>query len=249
MNLLDNHQGNYRFLKGIAPYSSGVLAMPDHEIVHVVFRKPLAYHQGFASIARHLEQHQRPPQALCAISLRIPQPFTFDGFAQFNAGYQKLLAAWDLLVDGNNPVARTNVAPEVSPPPEAVLYGFAFTVPAEHDRPTFVIAGAGDLKEQNLTPAAIIRPGETSAAALHEKATYVMSTMQRRLTGLQLDWHNVTTVNIYTVQTLQPYLAPVILNNMGPAAIHSVHWHYSHPPIAGLAFEMDIRGIRQEQWL
>jgi hypothetical protein len=84
---------------------------------------------------------------------------------------------------------------------------------------------------------------------MQEKAAYVMDTMHSRLSGLQLTWQSVTTVNIYTVEILQPYLAAVILERLGPAAIHSVHWHYSRPPIAGLAFEMDMRGVRQELWL
>jgi hypothetical protein len=36
---------------------------------------------------------------------------------------------------------------------------------------------------------------------------------------------------------------------MGPAAIHGIHWHLSHPPIAGLIYEMDLRGVRREMRL
>jgi hypothetical protein len=28
--------------------------------------------------------------------------------------------------------------------------------------------------------------------------------------------------------------------------VHGVHWYYSHPPIQGIEFEMDIRGVRRE---
>ena len=247
--LFEQLKGNYRFLSGIAPYSSGVAAMPGYEIVHAVLQQPLPYRQGFELIARHLDAHNRPRQALCAIELRSPKPFTFDGFTEFNEGYQTILARWDLPVDGRNPVARTNVAPEVNPPAEPVLYGFSYTVPADTSQSTFVIAGAGDLIRQGLQPEAIIRAGETSAEAMQEKAIHVMETMQNRLTGLRMDWANVTAVDIYTVQTLQPYLASTILAQMGPAAIHSVHWYYSRPPISGLEFEMDMRGVRQEIWL
>jgi len=251
MPLIDNVVGHYRFLTGIAPYSSGVAAMPGYEIIHVTLRQPCPYRQGFSRIADYLAEHNRPRQALCAIELRIPRPFSFAGFTEFNSGYQEILAGWNLLVEGANPVARTNIAPEVSPPTEPALYAFSYTAPSndEGERPTFVIAGAGDLVKQTLSPEAIIRSDETSAEAMGEKATHVMETMQARLTGLGLGWEAVTSVDIYTTQMLQPYLVPTILQVMGQTAIHGVHWFYSHPPIAGLAFEMDMRGVRHEVWL
>ena len=33
--LVDQPKGNYRFVRGIAPYSSGAVAMPGYEVVHV----------------------------------------------------------------------------------------------------------------------------------------------------------------------------------------------------------------------
>lgn len=247
MKLLDNPQGNYRFLTGIAPYSSGVVAMPRHEIVHAILQEPKPFRHGFELIAQHLTEQNRPRYALCAIALRSPKPFTFEGFAEFNQGYQDILADWDLLIDGQNPIARTNVAPGVGPPDEPSLYSFSYTVPGpESESRTFIVAGAGDLVEQSLASQAIVRAGETSTDAMQEKATQVMNTMQTRLSGLQANWSEVTAVDIYTVHPLQPYLAPAILERMGPAAIHSVHWFYSRPPIIGLEYEMDMRGVRRE---
>src|SRR5262245_27063534 len=192
MRLTDNPKGNYRFLTGIAPYSSGVVAMPGYEIVYTVLQQPLPYQQGFALIAQHLAGLNRPRQALCAIALRSPQPFTFAGFAEFNGGYQQLLAEWELPVDGQNPIARTNVAPEVAPPGEPSLYAFAYTIPSEAASPTFVIAGAGELHEGKLAAEAIVRAGETSPNAMQEKAAHVMGIMQARLQGLQMTWPAVT---------------------------------------------------------
>ena len=54
MRLVDNPKGNYRFLTGIAPYSSGVVAMPGYEIVYTVLQQPLPYRQGFDLIDPHL---------------------------------------------------------------------------------------------------------------------------------------------------------------------------------------------------
>jgi hypothetical protein len=251
MILTDNPQGNYSFLTGIAPYSSGVVARPGYEIVHVSLRQPLSYRQGFETIAQYLAAQNRPRQALCAIELRSPAPFSFAGFAEFNQGYQEILQEWDLLVNGQNPVARTNVAPEVNPPVEPVLYAFSYTVAVDNPTPspTFVVAGAGDLMEGVLAPEAIVRHGDTSLEGLQEKAASVMGAMQARLAGLQLLWTDVTCIDIYTVQPLQAFLADTILEVIGEAAGLGVHWFYSRPPIIGLEFEMDVRGVRRELWL
>lgn len=247
MQLIENPQGNYRFLTGIAPYSAGVVALPGYEIVRVTLHTPLPYRQGFAQIDRQLQSQNRPRQALCAVELRLPKPLSFAGFGEFNQGYRALLADWQILIGDHNPIARTNVAPAVQPPAEPSLYAFSYTLPATTDRPTFIVAGAGDLRDQaDLSTAAVVRPGETSAQALREKAHCVMGVMQERLTGLQMDWSQVTAVDLYTAQPIQPFLRQEILDVIGPAASHGVHWFYSHPPIADLAFEMDLRGVRQE---
>jgi hypothetical protein len=248
MQLLDSPKGNYRFLTGIAPYSSGVIANPDYEIVRATLHEPLPYRQGFDLIGKHLAAQGQSSYALCAVELRSPEPFTFEGFAAFNQGYRALLAEWDLLVGEHNPVARTNVAPEVRPPAEPLLYAFSYTVPAasQEARPTFVVAGAGDLVEGTLSPEAIIRSGETSSDALREKAAYVVRTMASRLEGLGVGWSEVTAVDIYTVHPLHPFLAGTVLEGMGQAAAHGAHWFLARPPITGLEFEMDARGIRCE---
>ena len=125
-------------------------------------------------------------QALCAIELRSPRPFTFEGFAGFNESYRSILADADLLADGLNPIARTNVAPEIDPPSEPMLYGFSYSVPARDPNlpPTFVVAGAGELIEDQYDVQHIVRVGETSDEAMREKAKCVMEHMRRRLSGL-----------------------------------------------------------------
>ncbi|PYM72351.1 MAG: hypothetical protein DME03_18185, partial [Candidatus Rokuibacteriota bacterium] len=128
--------GSYRFLPGIAPFSSGAAALPGYQVVHATLGTPIPWREGFDLIDRHLRAEGRPRAALCAIELRSPAPFTFAGFDAFNAGYQALLAEWKLLVGGENPIARTNVAPVVGAPTEPSLYGFGYTVPGAAPRPT-----------------------------------------------------------------------------------------------------------------
>jgi hypothetical protein len=110
--------------------------------------------------------------------------------------------------------------------------------------PSFVVAGAGDLRDQaDLTPAAIVRRGETSHDALLEKANTVMAVMEERLHGIDVDWPQVTTVNLYTSHSLDHFLEPVLLPKLGSVALHGVHWYLSRPPIAGLEYEMDLRHV------
>jgi hypothetical protein len=242
----DVPSGQYRFLPGIAPYSSGVIAMPGHEVVHVTLRSPVPWREGFGLIDRHLTAERRPRAALCAIALRSPKPFTFAGFAEFNAGYRAQLDSWGLLVDGANPIARTNVAPLVGAPTEPSLYGFAYTRPGATARPTFVVAGSGEVLE--LAAEKIVRRGETSSDAIREKAAFVMSVMQNRLRALGADWPDVSVIDIYTPHPIEPFVRD-LLGIAGPAAIHGVRWYPSHPPIVGLEYEMDLRGVAREQVL
>ena len=247
MPLTGHPTGNYRFLPGIAPYSCGVVSSPGYEIVHVTLQRPVAYREGFEQIARYLAEQGRPKAALCAIELRSPRPFSFQGFCEFNAEYAAILQDWGLFVDGVNPVARTNVAPVRCAPLEPVLYGFSFTKPCSADLPpTFVVAGAGELPEGILSRDAIIRLGDISMAGLAIKARFVMDLMESRLRGLGADWPMVSTIDVYTAHSLTPLLPEIILDRVGVAGIHGVLWHYSRPPIAEIEFEMDLRGTRAE---
>jgi hypothetical protein len=243
--LRDGPDRSYRFLPGIAPYSSGVVAGPGQEIVHVTLRAPVPWRQGFTRIERHLTEDGRPRTALCGIELRSPAPFTFEGFDTFNEGYRAVLAEWKLLVGGDNPIPRTNVAPVAAAPGEPSLYAFAYTVPGATPTPTFVVAGAGELRDHPRGPAGIVRHGETSPDAMREKARFVMDVMQQRLQALGADWSRVTAIDVYTAHPIHD-LIEAILGPAGPAAIHGVRWFPSRPPIHGLEFEMDLRGVARE---
>jgi hypothetical protein len=247
MSLIDHPDGNYRFLPGIAPYSCGAVSVSGFEIVHAVLQRPLPYRAGFDRIAGHLAAAGRPKAALCGVELRSPAPFSFPGFAAFNGEYAAVLEGWGLLVNGVNPVARTNVSPVVRPPGEPVLYGFSYTRPcAGAQPPTFVVAGAGELPEGILAAEGIVAAGDTSPRGITTKAAFVMDLMERRLFGLGADWALVNAVEVYTVHSLDTILPELVLNRAGPAAVHGVRWHYSRPPITGIEYEMDLRGTRTE---
>lgn len=250
MPLVDHPTGNYRFLPGIAPYSCGVVSAPGHEIVHVTLHRPVPWREGFERIRAELDVEDRPLVALCAVELRSPRPFSFPGFAEFNAEYAKVLDEWGTFVNGVNPVARTNVAPETGGVTEPSLYGFSYSRPADEPTSvTFVVAGAGELPEGILEADAIVARGDTSPAGLVTKSRFVMNLMEDRLRGLGADWPLVTAIDIYSVHPIETLLAPVVLGRAGPAAIHGVRWFYTRPPIVGIEYEMDLRGIRTERRL
>ena len=243
--LTPNPRGNFSFLRGGAAYSNAVLADPGYVIVHVTLLDPLPVGQGFDFLAEYLKQQGRPAQAACAIQLRSPRSLTGDEFGAFNTGtYRPALEKHDLLVDGVSPMTRSNLAVEINPPTQAVLYAFGYTAPAaeHHGARDFVLAGAGDLDGQGQ----VIRAGETSDDALRDKAAFVMGELNERLHAVNGQWADVTAVNVYTVWNLMPYLRQVILEPIGRAQMEGVRWYFMRPPIAGLEFEADARRVERE---
>ena len=139
--------GGYRYLPSVFQYSGGVAAQLGYEVKRVRFRSPVPVAKGFDFIERFISTAGRPITALCACELRSPAPFTDGGFLAFNESYVARLRQWGLLNGDANPVARNNVCPEVDPPTEPSFYAFSFTIESPHTRPTFVIAGSGEVAE------------------------------------------------------------------------------------------------------
>ncbi|HET7341554.1 MAG TPA: RidA family protein, partial [Methylomirabilota bacterium] len=155
------------------------------------------------------------------------------------------LGEWGILVGDDNPIARTNVAPLLAPPPEPSLYAFAYTVAGSTLAPTFVVAGAGEMRDRARGAEGIVRHGDTSAEAMREKARFVMNIMQERMRGLGADWTRLTALDVYTAQPIHGLLED-LLRPAGAAAIHGLRWFPSRPPIQGLEFEVDLRGVTRE---
>ena len=130
-----------------------------------------------------------------------------------------------------NPVARTNVCPEIDPPAEPSFHAFSFTVAAADAAPSFVIAGSAEAREGGASyQERIIRYGETSPDAMREKAGFVLGEMERRLAALGFGWADTTATQVYTVHDLHPFLADEIVRR--GAAPAGLTWHYARPPVA-----------------
>jgi hypothetical protein len=242
--LIPFHDGGYAFLKGVFPYSQGVKALPGYVIERLRFAHLPSIADGFKAIEAHLAALGRPRSALCAAELRSPRPFSFGGFGAFNEGYVDVLKAWNLYRDDLNPVARSNVAPEIEAPAEPCFYAFCYTVPATAPADSFVVAGSGEWPEGGRFPEDIVARGDVSAAGLRAKARWVCDMMQTRLAGLGADWRSASATQVYTVHDLHPFLGDEIVARAGNGA--GLTWHYCRPPIEGLDYEMDVRRVSVE---
>jgi hypothetical protein len=164
--------GGYRYIPAVFQYSSGVAALPSYEIQRVSLSRPVPLKDGFRLIEQFITDAGRPLTAFCACELRSPVPFTPDGFRDFNKIYVETLKAWGIYGGGDddNPVARSNVCPQIDPPAEPSLHAFSFTVKSDNAQPTCVISGSAEARGVNLPyEQKMIRFGETSTDAMREK--------------------------------------------------------------------------------
>ena len=238
--------GGYRYVRGPFQYSGGVAALDGFAIERVRFKEPVGLEEGFQRIENHLAQIDRPNTAFCACELRSPEPFSEQGFIDFNRIYVGTLERWGIFKNEENPVARSNVCPEIGGPGEPSFQAFSYTVPADPGLPlSFVIAGSAESPEGGASyKERIIRLGETSAEALREKAQYVLGTMETRMAALGADWAASTVSHVYTVHDLHPFLAEEIIAR--GAAASGLTWVFARPPVVGLEYEMDVRGVYRE---
>lgn len=240
--------GGYRYIRGPFQYSGGVAAQPGFAIQRVRFARPVPVEAGFRRIEAHLAALGRPLTAFCACELRSPAPFDDQGFIDFNRVYVGTLERWGLFRDEENPVARTNVCPAHHAPAAPSFEAFAFTVPQADAAPSFVLSGGGDARP-GAAPYAerIVRFGETSPDAMREKGRFVLELMEARLAALGFGWADATAVQAYAVEDLKAVMAEEIAPR--GAARPGLTWHYARPPVEGLAFEMDVRGVAVERVL
>lgn len=237
--------GGYRYVPGVFQYSAGVAALPGHEIVRVRFRQPVALKDGFARIEEIIGAAGRPLTSFCACELRSPAPFSEEGFKAFNELYVGTLERWGVYRDGVNPVARSNVCPELDKPAGPSFHAFCFTVEAKDAAPTFVVAGSGEAAEGKGTYRDnTVRLGDTSSEGLREKARFVLDEMQRRMTALGFGWADTTAAQVYTVFDFHHIVEEMVGRG---AAANGLTWHYNRPPVVDLDFEMDCRGLNVER--
>jgi hypothetical protein len=241
-------RGGFRFVRGVFQYSAGVAALPGYRIERARFARPVALAEGFARIAGYLNAIDRPLTAFCACELRSPAPFDDRGFFDFNKAYAGVLGDWGLLALGDNPVARSNVCPEVEPPERPGFHAFSYTVPARDVPASFVIAGSGESIEGHATYAErTVAYRDLSPAGLRMKAAHVHAIMEARMAALGFGWADTTATQVYCVHDIYPFLADDIVRR--GAARHGILWHFNRPPVIDLEYEVDCRGVHVERVL
>ncbi len=110
---------------------------------------------------------------------------------------------------------------------------------------TFVISGGAEAREgQGSYRERIVRFGDTSPDGLREKARQTVGEMERRLVAFGLSWKQSTATQVYTVHDFHPFFADEIVAR--GAARSGLTWHFNRPPVIGIEFEMDVRGVARE---
>jgi hypothetical protein len=231
MTVAKNQAGSYRFIAAPGrPFSGGIVADPGFDLVHATFERPLPLAEGLAAAARHVSEASRPVQAIGGFELRIPAPFSPEDFEVFNRAYVESLEAMGLVADGLMPAARTNVAAVVAGVSEPSLYAVTYTVPGDRGGPAFLISGVPEEKP----------------ADLEEMLDSMMRVISSRMAELGVAWEGATAIQLYGVEVVQGLVADHVLRQLGPSAVHGIHWFPSLPPIEGLSLEIDVRSAGKE---
>ncbi len=237
--------GNYCFIPAVFQYSSGAAANPGYEVERVRFDRMLPLAEGFSQIAKYIGAAGRPLTSFCACELRSPAAFTEDGFRAFNQHYVKTLAEWGLFDGTTNPVARSNVCPEIDPPAEPSFYAFSFTRPSPNRTPTFIVAGGAEARGgAGSYPERTVRYRDLSPDGLKEKVRFTVGSMESRLAAFGFGWKDTTAVQAYTVHDFHPVITDELVRR--GAMRSGLTWHFARPPVVDLEYEMDCRRVMRE---
>ena len=239
--------GNYRFIPAVFQYSAGAAAGSGYEIERVRFEKPVPLAEGFAQIAKYIQAAGRPLTSFCACELRSPAAFTDEGFRNFNLHYVKTLAEWGVYDGKTNPVARSNVCPEIDPPARAVVLRLLVHA-AEPGR----LVDLCDRRQRRVAggrvrpmPSAPCVTATSALTAWREKVRYVVERhgkphgrVRLRLEGCHCgaDLHRAR---------LPSRSCRCSWSAAAPCAA-GLTWHFARPPVIDLEYEMDCRRVMRE---
>jgi hypothetical protein len=243
-----HRSGGYRYLPAISAYSAGVAAEGGYEIDAIRFHQVRPLAAGFDRIDQVLAARGLAPWSLAAVELRSPAVFDLDSFHRFNDEYLALLRDRELIVDGANSVARTNVVPLHDPPATpGVLTAFLVRPHGEGERDgtDFVVAGAGEMAN-DLQPGSIIAQGDTSDAGLARKVDGVIEEMAVQMAALGVTGPNV--VNVYTAHQPRALHERLVTRFPSVGGSGYVRW-LTRPPVRDVEFEMDCRRVSRWQYI
>jgi hypothetical protein len=211
-----------------------------------MFRSLVPLEEGFSRVEAILKTVGRPLTSFAACELRSSAQFTEDGFRAFNQIYVGTLSRWGIFDGTTNPVARSNVCPEINAPTTPSFHAFTYTEPGDSAGKSLVVAGSGEAQEGHATyRERIVRLGDVSVDGLRAKARWVLGEMERRLGLLGASWADTTATQVYTVHDLHPFLGDEIVRR--GAGRCGLTWHFCRPPVVELEYEMDCRSVAEER--
>ena len=241
--------GGYRYIPAVFQYSGGVAAEPGFRIERVMFRRPVPLAQGFRRAESIIKERGRPLTAFCACELRSARPFSDQGFREFNEHYVQTLAHWGIYDDEDQSGGAQQRLPRDRAAGRALLPRICVhgAVGATASRHSSSPAAAKRGRAERPTGSGPIRYGETGDDAMREKALFVLGEMERRLGLLGQSWATTTATQVYTVHDLHPFFGDEIVRR--GAAPAGLTWHFCRPPVQGLEYEMDCRGVAIEHFI
>jgi len=223
-----NEAGGYRFIPvENRPFSASVLVDPGLDLVHATFERPLPLERGIQAAVDAVRASGRPVPALAGFELRIPEPFSGDGFVAFNEMYAGLLRAAGLEVDGHLPAGRTNVVPLAERINEPSVYAFSYTAPGSRRDRAFLISGIP----------------ENTTGSLASRLDSIVHQLDGRLEEVGATWERVSAIQLYGDEEVGGAELTRILRRVGA---HSIRWFPALPPIDTLTLEIDVRAAGAE---
>ena len=129
-----------------------------------------------------------------------------------------------------------------SPRRPSHFYAFSYTVPGAGG---FVVAGSGVAggADGPYGPR-IVRHGDHSPDGMREKARFVLRAMAARRGALEQGWAVGPDTQLYTIYEVHGHFADeFIRRGAAPAAYLAFG---CRPPVQGLDYEIDVRGVAKE---
>lgn len=112
-----------------------------------------------------------------------------------------------------------------------------------------MISGVAEVATGLAYPDDIVRPGETSADALLEKARSVLDDVAALVNRLGGVWDDAASVHLYSVHPVAFDLMRTALAGIGVVPRNGIVWHDAAPPVDGLELEVDVRRYAREHAL
>jgi hypothetical protein len=236
-----NEEGGYRFLAGNPVFAAGAVALSGYAFVRAMLRRWLPLDEGFEAIRRHLQSEGRPLRALGGIELRLPRQLSAEEFAEFNAPYIEQLRNWEVMINGFNPISRTNVVPAALEPEQPSVHAFSYCVPSAGASRSFVMSGMTEISANGVTAA-----GDVSAEGMRRKLSQVVAVVSQRLDELNVAWSDATHIDLYSAHDFGGTPGALMERALGSGLRRGIRHHHGRPPVIGLELELEARGLARE---